>query len=214
MINYTDEGNNDSPTHETLVIVNCVLNACRTDANLHHWQFFGTGRRLENSFHSLNFNGYALQSRCFRPSRWLCCPAAVYCRWTYYKERTFIISCVRNERILYLRSFSWYNNSNFCGSVVRSSFSQEISQFNDRIPCEIYSRNDLGDNVSSFGIVPLESVYISSGNGYFYPCVLLSANFLTSKFMELFASIRFRFTFNNRPWKIQILQITYAWLGW
>ena len=27
MINYTDEGNNDSPTHETLVIVNCVLNA-------------------------------------------------------------------------------------------------------------------------------------------------------------------------------------------
>ena len=27
MINHTDEGNNDSPTHETIVIINCVLNA-------------------------------------------------------------------------------------------------------------------------------------------------------------------------------------------
>ena len=27
MINYTDEGKKDSPTHETIVIINCVLNA-------------------------------------------------------------------------------------------------------------------------------------------------------------------------------------------
>ena len=27
MINHTDKGNNDSPTHETIVIINCVLNA-------------------------------------------------------------------------------------------------------------------------------------------------------------------------------------------
>jgi len=52
------------------VIINCALNVPLLS---------GVGRHIEDPFASFTFHGILMQSRCLRPSCWICRAASLHC---------------------------------------------------------------------------------------------------------------------------------------
>ena len=163
--NHTDEGNNDSPTHETIVIINCVLNV-----PLMLISIIGNSLVLAAVWKTPSIRS---------TSRIMLCTLAVSDLLVgFVVQPLYIADELTDDLLLHrvsgmigflcLRSFVGYNNGHNCGPVDGAPLSHEIRQFNDRAPSQIYSGNDLSDNVSLFGNLPLEEICISSGNRYFY----------------------------------------------
>ena len=134
-----------------------------SDSHLNHWELTGVSSHLENFLHSNAFNDHDFQSGCFGSSGWSHGSTAFHCEQVQKlnRKRLVFATCNSNDRVLSLRSLSWYDYSDLRGPVHGLSLPHAIFHNRDQISRAVHRDNDLVVHFLMPGALLLESAFVS-----------------------------------------------------